>query len=323
LHKDIWDKLAAVGPIISGVCIFSIGGFFTYVYNQQQLRVQEVQTVEKFLPRLAGDEQSKRAAILAISSLTDAEFAGKMAAIYASPGTASALQSIAQSGNDKDKNIASQALTVTLEKIADNQSKLKDVEQDLKNALVQNNGAPSADPSHAQDLPYNLTKLADFYLLQGQYDLAEPLLKRSLAIRQQMYGPDNPQVVDVLKNLAELYKLQGNSTEADAYLVRARQIEEKLVSAKPPKHPISAEGPEAANASVAVQAAAESKVNQPGAAASEAGGALIELENTEEYKTSERGDLTPSPTPQDKTIEGRRAAHGLTPLGSHKDSKRL
>ncbi len=203
--------------------------FFTYVYNQQQLRIQEVQTIEKFLPRLAGDEQSKRAAILAISSLTNTELASRIAAIYASAGTASALQSIAQTGTEKEKDIASQALTVTLEKIASNQSKLDEIDQDLKAALLAKHDSANKISSF-QDLPYNLNKLANYYILKGQYDLAEPLLTRTLAIRERAYGPENPQVVDVLKSLAELYKLKNNSTQADIYLLRAREIEEKLTA---------------------------------------------------------------------------------------------
>jgi hypothetical protein len=61
--KDIWDKIAALAPIISGMLIFVMGGYFTYSYNQQQLRVQEIQTIEKFIPHLMGNDQSKRAAI--------------------------------------------------------------------------------------------------------------------------------------------------------------------------------------------------------------------------------------------------------------------
>jgi hypothetical protein len=243
-NKDMWDKLAAIAPIISGICVFAIGGYFTYVFNQQQLRIQEVQTIEKFLPRLAGDEQSKRAAILAISSLTNTELASHMAAIYASTGTASALQSIAQSGNPRDKSIASQALNETLEKIADNQSKLKDIEQDLKTALTQQEKNPSAQ---GQDLSYNLTRLADFYALKGQYDLAEPLLKRSLSLREKTYGPLSPQLIDTLKGLADLRKASGDQKQADAYLSRAREIEDKLAEIAPGQNAKTALPPAAAH----------------------------------------------------------------------------
>lgn len=59
--KDNWDKIAAVAPIISGMLIFLMGGYFTYAFNQQQLRLQEIQTIEKFIPHLMGNEQSKKA----------------------------------------------------------------------------------------------------------------------------------------------------------------------------------------------------------------------------------------------------------------------
>src|SRR6185369_10701631 len=89
-RKDGWDRLAALAPIFSAMIIAVIGACFTWSYNQQQLKVQQIQTIERFIPHLIGSEQSKRAAILAISSLGDARLAGKVASIFASSGTVSA-----------------------------------------------------------------------------------------------------------------------------------------------------------------------------------------------------------------------------------------
>ena len=41
---------------------------------------------------------------------------------------------------------------------------------------------------------------------QGRYADAEPLYKRSLAIREKALGPDHPDVATSLNNLAELYR---------------------------------------------------------------------------------------------------------------------
>src|ERR1700757_2317233 len=88
VHKDWWDRVYAVAPIFSAVIIACTGAYFTWTYNLQQLKLQEIQTIEKFMPHLAGDEREKRAAILAISSLGNAKLAAKVASVFASSGTA-------------------------------------------------------------------------------------------------------------------------------------------------------------------------------------------------------------------------------------------
>jgi hypothetical protein len=47
--------------------------------------------------------------------------------------------------------------------------------------------------------------LAALYENQGRYADAEPLLKRSLAIREKARGPDHADVAQSLNNLASLY----------------------------------------------------------------------------------------------------------------------
>jgi len=50
---------------------------------------------------------------------------------------------------------------------------------------------------------------------QGKYADAEPLYKRSLAIREKALGPEHPDVAASLNNLAELYRAQGKYAEAE------------------------------------------------------------------------------------------------------------
>lgn len=57
----------------------------------------------------------------------------------------------------------------------------------------------------------SLNSLAVLYHAQGQYADAEPLYKRSLAIKEKALGPDNPFLAPLLGNLAELYRAQGQS----------------------------------------------------------------------------------------------------------------
>jgi tetratricopeptide (TPR) repeat protein len=222
IQKDNWDKIGAIAPIISAALIFATGGYCTYTYNQQQIKIQQCQTIEKFIPHLMGNEQTKKAAILALSTLINTETASKFAAIFASTGTVSALQTMSQTGSDKDKLIATQALSSALQSLADRESKLTTIEQDYKIAVTDKTKASADNP----DTPYNLNKLAQLYIMRGQYALAEPLLKRSLEIRERVYGPRHPEVVDALKSLAELYQLSGKSDLAETSLKRARDIEE-------------------------------------------------------------------------------------------------
>lgn len=240
--KDNWDKIAAVAPIISGLLIFLMGGYFTYAFNQQQLRLQEIQTIEKFIPHLMGSEQSKKAAILAMSQLTNPELAGKFANIFASTGTVSALQSMVENGNAHERGIATKALSDALESLAARETKLTAIQAEYQQALQNKAQAPDGD----QDYMHSLSKLGEVYKLQGQSTLAEPLLKKSLAAREKLYGAENPQVADALRSLAELYQMNGNSAEAANYLKRAHAIEAKYappVKAEPEPaigHPVSA-----------------------------------------------------------------------------------
>lgn len=53
---------------------------------------------------------------------------------------------------------------------------------------------------------------------------AEPLYKRSLAIREKAFGPDHPSVATSLQNLAALYRVTKRNTEAGVLELRAAQI---------------------------------------------------------------------------------------------------
>ena len=114
--KDGWDKLTALSGVLSagagllgGILIASIGFYATNIYDQRSKESEreqrsrstiatELQTVEKFLPHLASkDEATKAAAILAITSLGNHELATKLAQVFDSPGTRSALSAISAS----------------------------------------------------------------------------------------------------------------------------------------------------------------------------------------------------------------------------------
>ena len=85
-------------------------------------------------------------------------------------------------------------------------------------------------PSSAQ----SLNNLAVLYQRQGRYAEAEPLYKRSLAIREKALGPDHPDVGTALNNLAGSIDAQGRYAEAEPLYKRALAIREKALG---PDHP--------------------------------------------------------------------------------------
>jgi tetratricopeptide (TPR) repeat protein len=72
------------------------------------------------------------------------------------------------------------------------------------------------------------------YRLQGRHAEAEPLYKRSLAIREAALGQDHPFVATSLNDLASLYQDQGRYAEAEALYRRTLSIFEKTWG---PDHP--------------------------------------------------------------------------------------
>jgi hypothetical protein len=177
--KDRWDRLAALAPIASAVIIAVFGACFTYTYNEQQLKLQQIQTLEKFIPHLTGSEKSKRAAILAIQSLGNTRLAAKVASIFASEGTVSALQSIARTSDSKEKAIISGALSKTLDNLAERyafENKYGQAVAAYKEALSIKEA--SQTPNHAE-ITDNLLKLAALYESHGDRVMAAELRKRA------------------------------------------------------------------------------------------------------------------------------------------------
>jgi tetratricopeptide (TPR) repeat protein len=52
----------------------------------------------------------------------------------------------------------------------------------------------------------SLMNLAAAYQAQGQYPLAEPLYQQALVLQEQLLGPDNPQLLELLEACEGLYR---------------------------------------------------------------------------------------------------------------------
>ena len=80
-----------------------------------------------------------------------------------------------------------------------------------------------------------LDKLAEYKpYQQGDYAEAEALFKSSLAILEQIHGPEHLEVTTSLNNLAELYHAQGKYAKAELFFKRSLAIKEKALG---PDHP--------------------------------------------------------------------------------------
>ena len=80
-----------------------------------------------------------------------------------------------------------------------------------------------------------LNGLAELYQAQGKYAEAEPLFKRSLAIRGKALGPEHPDVAMSLENYASLLRKTGHSGEATMMELRAKAIRAKHARQNPGK----------------------------------------------------------------------------------------
>jgi hypothetical protein len=125
--KDFWDKLSSSASVLVALAGFA----FTWVYNQQQnkkeamareqqLQIQRVQIVEKFMPHLnSKDENVKKTAVIAISSLGDVKLATELAQLFPSSGSIGALEAIADKSTDTlSKTLAETAIANIFEKYA-------------------------------------------------------------------------------------------------------------------------------------------------------------------------------------------------------------
>ena len=79
-----------------------------------------------------------------------------------------------------------------------------------------------------------LNDLAVFYFTQADYAAAEPLLRRTLAIREAAFGAETPQTAQAINNLAQVLQERGNYVEAEPLLERSLKIYETL---RGPDHP--------------------------------------------------------------------------------------
>ncbi len=73
----------------------------------------------------------------------------------------------------------------------------------------------------------SLSNLAILYHSEGDYAGAEPLYRRSLAIKEKALGPESPDVAEVLDSYGALLREIGRADEALELETRAQAIRAK------------------------------------------------------------------------------------------------
>jgi hypothetical protein len=109
--KDAWDKISALGALVSGILVAVIGGLFTLAYsvvNEQrdaktkaeQARIQELQAVAQLMPYLTSqDQNTQKYAITAVQVLANVRIATELAKLNPTSGTVAGLAAIAAQGS--------------------------------------------------------------------------------------------------------------------------------------------------------------------------------------------------------------------------------
>jgi tetratricopeptide (TPR) repeat protein len=78
------------------------------------------------------------------------------------------------------------------------------------------------------DLAETLGNFSSLYVARGQYERAELICRRALAIRERTLPSEDPHVARSLSDLGYICQIQGRYNDAEAYYRRAISIREKV-----------------------------------------------------------------------------------------------
>jgi tetratricopeptide (TPR) repeat protein len=130
-------------------------------------------------------------------------------------------------------------------RVAGNLARLYLIEGKLQEAekmAVQSVAIREKFEGERERLVFELENLADVYSAQKRFDLATPMYKRCVAIREKTYGPDHPDLADSLRRLAYCLDQQKRSAESEPLYRRSLEIIEKRYGAKDVKTAAALEG---------------------------------------------------------------------------------
>ena len=107
---------------------------------------------------------------------------------------------------------------------------MKQAEVLLREILADEEGRVTAA---GRGVALTLNDLANIYRATGRVRLAESTWRRSLAIAEDVSGPYHPDVAVLLLSLGDLKSFQREFREAEALLLRARAILERIAPTDP------------------------------------------------------------------------------------------
>jgi Tfp pilus assembly protein PilF len=84
-------------------------------------------------------------------------------------------------------------------------------------------------------LVINFTNLAALYEAQGKHAEAEEFYKRTLAITENFFDPDHPNIATSLENYAAFLRKRSREAEAEKLEARAKAIRAKQAQRSPTK----------------------------------------------------------------------------------------
>ena len=187
-------------------------------------------------PHLTGDESEKKMAIIAISTLTNPETAAKIAQLFPSEGTVSALKSIASQGTKKEQDVAKKALATSLKTMgtgfanqSGNATGNLEAKKYYQEALQMQQDVYGADSTKTVD---TLVKLGQLSEKQGRYDQAIGYYDSA---RKTMIANHRNKTSDfkrILHALSRSYKMTGKMGLAKDFTERATSLGEELTSGK-------------------------------------------------------------------------------------------
>lgn len=112
-HTKRWvEVLAALTPLILGLCITGVGTLFTQVYNHRQLQLNQLNVLDKFRPLLVSDNPFDREfAYASFAALGYEDLALKLMQLKQDSAGRAVAQGIAISGGSSAKSEAAVALS--------------------------------------------------------------------------------------------------------------------------------------------------------------------------------------------------------------------
>jgi tetratricopeptide (TPR) repeat protein len=204
--KDFWDKFSSSSAVLSSLVIAIIGFHFTNVYKEQEVRIAEAQTIERFIQHLNGsNENEKKGAILAIAALGNNELATRIGSMYASTGTIEALEVILE----KAKGDAKAALVESLVDAYFNRGR-EFIHKNMPDSAIQ-------DYNHILKLESDEQIIAK----RGNFFLAAVYGNRGIGYFQK---PDYARCLDDTKRALELFPEQAYG---HLYLGELHRVEQK------------------------------------------------------------------------------------------------